>query len=352
MKRVGYWIDVKRNKVPNLKDQKETFRNAGIELVRLDIDQPLTEQGPFDLILHKCNGLLVAAEAGDSTAERQINNIKDYIKENPSCILVDKFEHIQPLLNRHYQYQLVHDPLLNSGYNVFVPSFVNLTTADKESNMLVQKLREANVTYPFVCKPIVAQGNDDSHLMSIIFDENGVKDIKTPCVAQSFINHDSVLYKVYIVGDKPFIVEKPSVKNLSATGQDTIKFDASKLTRLNSLTTGWVEDGRATPDQDRIKEICLIIQEQIKMDLFGIDVIVDCENGRHAVIDINAFPGYESVNNFGEVLCNHLMNLMSCVETVSGDTIQYYDAEKAGPNETTSIQLCNEHCMVHTYQSI
>lgn len=32
---------------------------------------------------------------------------------------------------------------------MFVPSFVNLTTADKESNMLVQKLREANVTYPF-----------------------------------------------------------------------------------------------------------------------------------------------------------------------------------------------------------
>ena len=55
--------------------------------------------------------------------------------------------------------------------------------------------------------------------MSIIFDENGLKDIKPPCVAQSFINHDSVLYKVYIVGDKPFIVAKPSVKNLSATGK-------------------------------------------------------------------------------------------------------------------------------------
>lgn len=26
MKRVGYWINVKRNEVPNLKDQKETFR--------------------------------------------------------------------------------------------------------------------------------------------------------------------------------------------------------------------------------------------------------------------------------------------------------------------------------------
>ncbi|XP_063425859.1 inositol-tetrakisphosphate 1-kinase-like isoform X1 [Mytilus trossulus] len=346
MKRVGYWINLARNKTPNLEDQKELFRNAGIELVRLDIDQPLTEQGPFDLILHKCNGLLVAADDDNSTAVRQINNIKDYIRDNPSCILVDKFEHIQRLLNRHYQYQLVHDPLLNSGYNVFVPSFVNLTTADKDSNMLVQKLKEANVNYPFVCKPIVAQGNNDSHSMSIIFDESGLKDIKTPCVAQSFINHNSVLYKVYVVGSEQFIVEKPSVKNLSPNGQDTIIFDASKLTRSNSLTD-YVENDlsktRGTPEDVTIKEICRIIQRQIKMDLFGFDVIVDCENGRHAVIDINAFPGYESVDSFGEVLCNHLMNLMSCVESVSGDAIQYSDAEKAGQNEPNTLQLCNEH---------
>ncbi|CAC5366030.1 ITPK1 [Mytilus coruscus] len=330
MKRVGYWINIARNKKPNLEDQKEIFRNAGIDLVRFDIDKPLTEQGPFDLILHKCNGLMVAAKDGNSTAQFQINNIKDYIEKNPGCILVNKFEHIQPLLNRYYQYQLVHDPLLSSDSPFFVPSFVNLTTADVQSN--IQKLREANVTYPFICKPIVAQGNNDSHLMSIIFDENGLKDIQPPCVAQSFINHNAVLYKVYIVGDKQFIVEKPSVKNLSPKSQATIKFDASKLNRSNSLTE-WVQDKtRFTPDNDRIKEICFIIQRQVKMDLFGIDVIIDCDNGRHAVIDINAFPGYEDVDNFGEVLCNHLINLMSCVETVSDDAVQYSDAEKKGPD--------------------
>lgn len=45
------------------------------------------------------------------------------------------------------------------------------------------------------------------------------------------------------------------------------------------------------PDQDRLKEIALIIQQQLKMELFGIDVIIDCQSGKYAVIDINAFPG-------------------------------------------------------------
>lgn len=41
------------------------------------------------------------------------------------------------------------------------------------------------------------------------------------------------------------------------------------------------------------------------MDLFGIDVIIDCDNGRHAVIDINAFPGESTIINF--TFCSSLV---------------------------------------------
>ena len=34
--------------------------------------------------------------------------------------------------------------------------------------------------------------------MSIIFNEEGLQDLRSPCVCQEFINHNAVLYKVNI----------------------------------------------------------------------------------------------------------------------------------------------------------
>lgn len=53
-----------------------------------------------------------------------------------------------------------------------------------------------------------------SHQMSIIFSEEHLKDINPPCVAQSFINHGAILYKILVVGCKQFIIQRPSLKNL------------------------------------------------------------------------------------------------------------------------------------------
>ena len=49
--------------------------------------------------------------------------------------------------------------------------------------------------------------------MAIIFSAEDLKDVKPPCVIQSFINHNAVLYKVFVVGDSYTVVERPSLKN-------------------------------------------------------------------------------------------------------------------------------------------
>jgi inositol-1,3,4-trisphosphate 5/6-kinase/inositol-tetrakisphosphate 1-kinase len=55
--------------------------------------------------------------------------------------------------------------------------------------------------------------------MAVIFNAEGVADCKPPCVAQSFISHDAVLYKIYLVGDEHYIVERPSLKNFYPSGK-------------------------------------------------------------------------------------------------------------------------------------
>ncbi len=54
--------------------------------------------------------------------------------------------------------------------------------------------------------------------MSLAFHEAGLADVALPCVAQSFVNHDGVLYKIFVIGDKHFVAERPSIKNLTKGG--------------------------------------------------------------------------------------------------------------------------------------
>ncbi|XP_060071949.1 inositol-tetrakisphosphate 1-kinase-like isoform X2 [Ylistrum balloti] len=285
MKRVGYWISEKKAKSLNLEDQKEVFRNAGIELIKLDIHLPLEEQGPFDLILHKFTGLMVKAEEGDTSSHTVLQNVKDYLRRHPSCLLVDTFDSLKNLIDRNEQYKLLlRCHLLDS-----------------------------------VCKPIVAHSTSRSHKMCIIFNEEGLKDVQPPCVAQTFINHNAILYKVFVIGDKQYVTERPSLKNFYNEDQETIYFDSSQISKpncSNALTE--LDEGDPNksespvkPDIELLKELGQVVGLEFQIQLFGIDVIIDCVTKKYAVIDINAFPGYEGVDGFVQLLCNHLMSLMN-----------------------------------------
>uniref|UniRef100_A0A8W8IBW2 Inositol-tetrakisphosphate 1-kinase n=1 Tax=Magallana gigas TaxID=29159 RepID=A0A8W8IBW2_MAGGI len=282
MRRVGYWLSEKKKKRLNFEDQIPTFRDAGIELVKLNIDKSLELQGPFDLILHKCTLFMVDAEDGDEQSLDAINNIKEYISSHPDCILVDSFESIEKLIDRHEQYKLL-----------------------LQCNLLKS-----------VCKPIVAHGSSASHKMAIIFNEQGLEDIQPPCVAQTFHNHNAVLYKVFVIGEKHHIVERPSIKNFAAMDRSTIYFDSNDVSKpncANFLTELDKEDllrTPITPDDEILGDLANAVRRELKMELFGIDVIIDCDTKKYAVIDINAFPGYEGVENFMEILCDLLNSLM------------------------------------------
>uniref|UniRef100_A0A7M4FW10 Inositol-tetrakisphosphate 1-kinase n=1 Tax=Crocodylus porosus TaxID=8502 RepID=A0A7M4FW10_CROPO len=60
------------------------------------------------------------------------------------------------------------------------------------------------------------------------------------------------------------------------------------------------------PDDDVIREISKALRQALGVSLFGIDIIINNQTGQHAVIDINAFPGYEGVSEFFTDLLNHI----------------------------------------------
>lgn len=52
--------------------------------------------------------------------------------------------------------------------------------------------------------------------MAIVFNREGLSAVRPPCVVQNFINHNAVLYKVFVVGESYTVVQRPSLKNFSA----------------------------------------------------------------------------------------------------------------------------------------
>lgn len=57
--------------------------------------------------------------------------------------------------------------------------------------------------------------------MSVIFNEAGLSDIQPPCVVQTFVNHNARLFKIFLIGRRRFIIQRPSIKNLFAGGNFT-----------------------------------------------------------------------------------------------------------------------------------
>lgn len=75
--------------------------------------------------------------------------------------------------------------------------------------------------------------------MSLIFSAGSLADVHPPCVLQSFVSHGAVLHKVFVVGDRHFCVERPSLKNFPSgpCGQSAPDQQKYKIYTLYALYT-------------------------------------------------------------------------------------------------------------------
>lgn len=313
-RRVGYWLSEKKMKKLNFQAFADLCRKRGIEVVQLDLSQPLEDQGPLDVIIHKLTDLILEADQNDSQAVLLVQRVQDYIDAHPETIVLDPLPAIRTLLDRCKSYQLIHRiESCMQDERICSPPFMVLNT-DCSTDVLEQ-IRRQGLTFPFICKTRVAHGTN-SHEMAIIFSEEDLNDVKPPCVIQSFINHNAVLYKVFVVGDSYTVVERPSLKNFPAGPADrkAIFFNSHNVSKPESssdLTTREnVEGVSQPPNDDVIRKLSRSLRQALGVSLFGIDVIINNLTGQHAVIDINAFPGYEGVPEFFSDLLNHITSVL------------------------------------------
>lgn len=156
-----------------------------------------------------------------------VETLEHYLLKHPEVPIIDPLDHVRRMLDRYQCYLAISSSPRLTAAGVFTPTFVELTSNDPAVN--ISALKRAGVRFPLgnfkvdinncdciffcaVCKPSVSHGSN-AHEMAIIFNETGVADCKPPAVAQTFINHNAVLHKIFCVGDQYVLLERPSLKN-------------------------------------------------------------------------------------------------------------------------------------------
>ncbi|CAG9819883.1 unnamed protein product [Phaedon cochleariae] len=313
-KRIAVWMSDKKLQKVNWQEFITFFESYGFEVFKLSLKQDLDSQGPFCVLLHKLTDIIASANLGDIRCSKIIQDVESYISRNKSLVVIDPLPNVKKLLDRHSCYSIIHSTNLYT-YEVFTPNFCTLSVGDVD--IIKSELKSANVMYPFICKPMLGHGSRQAHEMSIIFNEKCLVDIKIPCVAQSFISHDAVLFKIFIVGDKHSYTDRPSLKNFQASDRETIHFDSSDVSKADSRSRLSVLDPedivreRPKPNGRIIDVIATTLRKAFGMELLGVDVVIEKSTGKYAIIDVNAFPGYDGFPNFFEALLECISKTIS-----------------------------------------
>ncbi|KAF5185280.1 Inositol-tetrakisphosphate 1-kinase [Thalictrum thalictroides] len=274
-------------------------KERGVDLIRIDTDKSLVDQGPFDCILHKLPG------------EEWRNQLEEFSLRNPNVLIIDHPDAIERLHNRISMLQVVSElKVVSVGDNETfgVPKQIVIYS----SEALLDPVVLQDLKFPVIAKPLVADGSAKSHKMSLVFNRDGLNMLKPPIVLQEFVNHGGVIFKVYVVGDHVTCVKRKSLPDVSeeklASLEGSLSFSQiSNLTGQDRQDENYYEamhlDEAEMPPLSFITDIARGLQRAMSLHLFNFDVIRDVRVGnRYLVIDINYFPGYAKMPLYETVL--------------------------------------------------
>ncbi|TYJ35321.1 hypothetical protein E1A91_A05G228900v1 [Gossypium mustelinum] len=258
---VGYALTSKKIKSFLQPKFEGLARNKGILFVAIDQNRPLSDQGPFDIVLHKLTG----------KEWRQI--LEDYRQTHPEVTVLDPPDAIQHLHNRQSMLQCVADMNLSTSYGrVGVPRQLVIK---KDASSIADAVDKAGLILPL----------------------------------------GGVLFKVYIVGEAIKVVRRFSLP-------DVTKRELSKVTGVFrfprvSCAAASADDADLDPSvaelppRPLLERLAKELRWRLGLRLFNLDIIREHGTRDHFyVIDINYFPGYGKMPGYEHIFTDFLLSLV------------------------------------------
>ncbi|KAI4366509.1 hypothetical protein MLD38_022380 [Melastoma candidum] len=298
---VGYALTTKKVESFLQPKLQSLARNKGIMFVPIDQDKPLSDQGPFDVVLHKLSG----------KEWRQI--LEDYRQAHPEVTVLDPPDAIQHLRDRQYMLQEVAEMNFSDpDGNVGVPKQLVIK---KDASSIPDAVDRSGLRLPIVAKPLLADGSAKSHKLSLAYDEPALEKLEPPLVLQEFVNHGGVLFKVYVVGDTIKVVRRFSLPDVSkrelSKNAGVFHFPRVSCAAASADDADLDPSIAEHPPRTLLERFARELRQRLGLRLFNLDIIR--EHGtrdRFYVIDINYFPGYGKMPGYEHIFTDFILSLM------------------------------------------
>ncbi|XP_022963555.1 inositol-tetrakisphosphate 1-kinase 1-like [Cucurbita moschata] len=302
---VGYALMPKKRRSFIRDSLVRLAESRGIDLVRIDTDRPLVDQGAFDCVLHKLYG---------ADWRRQLENFKVV---NPNAVILDSLDAIERLHNRISMLQVVSELKIENHDESFgIPEQIAIYDKEKLSD---RRAWEA-LKFPVIAKPLVADGSAKSHKMALVFNHDALNKVKPPIVLQEFVNHGGVIFKVYVAGQHVKCVKRKSLPDVSEEKSDSVEgllsfSQVSNLTNHERVDEKYYQmmqlDDTEMPPLSFVTDIAKGLRHAMKLNLFNFDVMRDSNNrNRYLIVDINYFPGFAKMPGYEKILTDFFSDIM------------------------------------------
>jgi hypothetical protein len=160
---------------------------------------------------------------------------------------------------------------------------------------------------------VQACGIANAHDMAVLHSARQLSalPIDAPVTMQEYINHGGVLWKVYVIGDRHFIVKRRSLPDMDGQ-EEPLLFNSHRMQDIvadESEASGSDE----APDLDTVGAFCASVGRRLGLTLFGVDILRESRPGdppgtaRLFAVDVNYFPGYDGVPDFHAQLLAHVL---------------------------------------------
>ncbi|CAM9792696.1 unnamed protein product [Chrysoparadoxa australica] len=280
-----------------------------VEFRQLDLSRDISEQGEFDVILHKLSEDIMFRSRRTKSDERLRRLEKYSSMANPHrCAITDPFCSVAKVINRVTAMDTLKAVYQTLGKSACVPQPPHYIVVEAGSSpqSIRDQTRRARLRYPLICKPIEACGSPGSHNMLVVLDECSLSVITAPTVVQEFRNHRARLFKVCVLGDVVRVYERPSLPDLSNDLAGHLEFDSQKpyptLKDFGGTGNGAEPGEQAASDCSLPEGFALVAAERLReafgLSLFGFDLIVDSASGEVLCIDVNYFPSFKDLEDF------------------------------------------------------
>lgn len=299
--RIGYALKPRTSECLIKQSLLDHADNQGIQLVEIHATEPLFQQGPFDAIIHKLY---------DQEWNQMLNS---FASENPNVVIVDSPRHVEKLHNRVSMLEAVGKMQNKEKTNALVSIPKQVMVED--SKLLSDLSAFDDLKFPVIAKPLLANASSNSHQMSLVFNNNGLKELEAPVVLQQFVNHGGVIFKVYVAGKYVKCVLRNSLPDIS---DEKLKNSGNLLpfSQISNLGPGGKNvDEVDMPAMSFVEEVGQGLRQALNLNLFNFDLIKDSEDkDRYFVIDINYFPGYEKLPKYESLLTDFFKDILMNID--------------------------------------